>query len=76
MANPLAELKNLVAPTKLKTFTGVVFSISGEKAKVRLSTGSTIIVWGKAEVNDTVLVSGKQIVAVVGKEERATVHIP
>ena len=46
MANPLAELKNLVTPVAVKTFTGVVQSVSGEKAKVLLSTGNIIIAWG------------------------------
>jgi len=76
MSNPLAELKNLVTPINKKTFTGTVQSIHGEKVKVLLSTGTTIIAWGTAKLNDTVLVSGKQIVAVINKEDRATVYVP
>lgn len=76
MSNPLVELQDLVQPSSKKTFTAKVLLVEGQKLKVQLSTGNSFYVWGSAKINDTVLVSGKQIVAVVGKEDRPTVFVP
>ncbi|RKZ98610.1 MAG: hypothetical protein DRQ46_01530 [Gammaproteobacteria bacterium] len=75
MANPLVDLQKLVGAETKKSFTATVVTVLGQKVKVRLSTGNTMIVWGSADLNDTVMIVGKQIIAVVGQEDRPTVFI-
>lgn len=75
MANPLVDLQKLVGGEKKKSFTAKVVAVLGQKVKVQLNTGNVLIVWGSANLNDTVMIVGKQIIAVVGQEDRPTVFI-
>jgi len=77
MGNPLVDLQKLVGVQQQKTFTAKVTKVVGDKVWIKLSTGNTMIVWGAlAKVNDTVLILGKQIVAVINEQNRPTVHVP
>ena len=76
MRNPLVELQGLVTPKADKTFRGKVTSVSGQKVRVRLGTGNDVDVWGTAKINDTVLITGRRITAVVGIETATTVFVP
>ena len=76
MSNPLLDLKKLINTNTVKSFTAKVVSVEGQKIKVKLNTGNTILVWGIAKLNETVMISGKQIIAVIGQEIRSTVYVP
>lgn len=75
MSNPLIDLQKLVDKGNQKSFTAKVVSISGQKIKVQLAAGNTLIVWGVAQAGDTVLIVGKQIIAIIGEEKRKVVYI-
>jgi hypothetical protein len=75
MANPLAELKSMMTPTGNKYFRGVVMSIEDTAVKVRMHSGTIVQVWGTAKLGNTVLVSGKTIVATISTEAVNTVYV-
>lgn len=76
MSNPLVDLQKLIGKDTQKTFTARVVGVSGQKVKITLSAGNSMVVWGTAKLNDTVLILGKQIVAVVSGQTRTTVYVP
>jgi len=75
MSNPLIDLQKLVNKGEKKSFTAKVIKVTGQKVKVQLSTGNIMIVWGRATLNSTVMIVGKQIIATVGQQKRKTVYV-
>lgn len=75
MANPLHDLTRLVASGEIKTRIATVISIEGTKIGVRLRSGVVKYVWGKANRNDTVLISSNNLVAVVSDSAVPTVNV-
>ncbi len=73
--NPLMDFKNMLGVGKRKSYIAIVQSIIGDKAKVKLGDVVTVV-WGRAKVGNTVLISNNQIMAVINQENTQTIHVP
>ena len=77
MGNPLVDLQKLVGPDNAKTFIARVLVGGAVKVQVQIGDNDTpLSVWGSADLGETVLVSNRKIVAIVGRETVNPVTVP
>lgn len=77
MGNPLKEMIDLVSINKQPTFVGQLTNIQGDKATVRMASGTLQTVWGRNLVlGNTVLIKNGIVIAKVAAESIITVSVP
>lgn len=77
MGNPLRDMIDLVAPSGVPTFVGRLVNIQGDKATVRMASGTLQTVWGSNLIlGSTVLIKNGIVIAKVAAESVITVSVP
>ena len=75
MSNPYESMLDLFS-SKSPTIMGKVVSVDMDKVNVRMDTGNVIVVWGTANVGDSVMVRDGSILGRVREENIVEVYVP